>query len=38
MEDIQSLAAEIMRGKKEKEEERKKNKRQGENIMDCPIP
>jgi len=35
MADIQSAAAEIRRGKKE---ERKKNKRQDENIMVCPIP
>jgi len=33
---IQSAAAEIRRGKKKKE--RKKNKRQDENIMVCPIP
>jgi len=36
MADIQSAAAEIRQGKKE--EERKKNKRQDENIMVCPIP
>jgi len=35
MADIQSAAAEIRRGKKE---ERRKNKRQDENIMVCPIP
>jgi len=35
MADIQSVAAEIRRGKKE---ERKKNKSQHENIMVCPIP
>jgi len=35
MVDIQSLTAEIRRGKKE-EEERKKP--QGKNIMACPIP
>jgi len=35
MVDIQSAEAEIRRGKKE---ERKKNKRQDENIMVCPIP
>jgi len=35
MADIQSAAAEIRRGKKER---RKKNKRQDENIMVCPIP
>jgi len=34
--DIQSAAAEIRRGKKE--EERKKNKRQDENITVCPVP
>jgi len=33
---IHSAAAEIRRGKK-KEESRKKNKRQDENIMVCPI-
>jgi len=33
MADIQS---EIRRGKKERK--KKKNKRQDENIMDCPIP
>jgi len=33
--DIQSAAAEIMRGKKRR---KKKNKRQDENIMVCPIP
>jgi len=36
MVDIQSAAAEIGRGKKKKEEERKKP--QGKNIMACPIP
>jgi len=36
MADIQSAAAEIRRGKKE--EERRKDKRQDENIMVCPIP
>jgi len=36
MADIQSEAVEIRRGKKE--ERRKKNKRQDENIMVCPIP
>jgi len=35
MADIQSAATEIRRGKKER---RKKNKRQDENIMVCPIP
>jgi len=35
MADIQSAAAEIRRGK---EKRRKKNKRQYENIMVCPIP
>jgi len=36
MADIQSVAAEIRRGKKERR--RKKNKPQHENIMVCPIP
>ena len=36
MVDIQSVAAEIRRGKKEEEEG--KNKPQHENIMVCPIP
>jgi len=36
MADIQSAAAEIRRGKKERR--RKKNKRQDENVMVCPIP
>jgi len=36
MADIQSAAAEIRRGKKERR--KKKNKRQDENIMVCPIP
>jgi len=35
MADIQSAAAEIRRGKKE--ERKKRNKRQDENIMVCPI-
>jgi len=35
MADIQSAVAEIRRGKKKR---RKKNKRQDENIMVCPIP
>jgi len=35
MADIQSVTAEIRRGKKE---ERKKKKPQDENIMVCPIP
>ena len=35
MVDIQSVAAEIRRGKKEEE---RKNKPQHENIMVCPIP
>jgi len=34
--DIQSAAAEIRRGKKERK--KKKNKPQHENIMVCPIP
>jgi len=37
MADIQSAAAEIRRGK-EIERRKKKNKRQDENIMVCPIP
>jgi len=37
MADIQSAVAEIRRGKKI-EEDRKKNKRQDENIMVCPTP
>jgi len=39
MADIQSVAAEIRRGKKrrKKKERRKKNKPQHENIMVCPI-
>jgi len=37
MADIQSAAAEIRRGKKERRM-KKKNKRQDENIMVCPIP
>jgi len=36
MADIQSATAEIRRGKKE--EERKRKKPQGKNIMVCPIP
>jgi len=36
MVDIQSAAAEIRRGKKEEEEDRKTP--QGKNIMACPIP
>jgi len=36
MADIQSAAAEIRRGKKIEEEERRK-KPQGKNIMACPI-
>jgi len=37
--DIQSSAAEIRRGKKDRKKERKKkNKRQDENIKVCPIP
>jgi len=35
MADIQSAVAEIRRGKKKEE---RKNKRQDENIMVCPIP
>jgi len=37
MADIQSATAEIRRGKKKIEEDRKK-KPQGNNIMACPIP
>jgi len=37
MADIQSVAAEIRRGKKERRR-RRKNKSQHENIMVCPIP
>ena len=37
MADIQSVAAEIRRGKK-KEERREENKRQDENIMSASIP
>jgi len=36
MVDIQSATAEIRRGKKE--EERQKKKPEGKNIMACPIP
>ena len=36
MVDIQSVAAEIRRGKKE-EEDRRRKKLQGKNIMVCPI-
>jgi len=35
MADIQSVTAEIRRGKKE---DRKKKKPQGKNVMACPIP
>jgi len=37
MVDIQSVAAEIRKGKKKKEEEGRK-KPQGKNIMACPVP
>jgi len=37
MADIQSVAAEIRRGKKKKKKKKKKNKPQHENIMVCPI-
>jgi len=37
MVDIQSLTAEIRRGKKERKKKKKKNKPQHENIMVCPI-
>jgi len=35
MAEIQSTAADVRRGKKEEE---RKNKRQDENMMVCPIP
>jgi len=39
MADIQSVTAEIRRGKKEDDERRRKKKKpHGKNIMDCPIP
>jgi len=38
MVDIQSVAAEIRRGKKRRRRRRRKNKPQHENIMVCPIP
>jgi len=41
MADIQSVTAEIRRGKKrkkKKEEEKRRKKPQGKNIMVCPIP
>jgi len=39
MADIQSLTAEIRRGKKrKKEKEERKKKPQGKNIVVCPIP
>jgi len=38
MVDIQSVAAEIRRGKKKKKKKERKNKPQHENIMVCPIP
>jgi len=37
MVDIQSLTAEIRRGKKEEEEKKDRKKLQDENIMVCPI-
>jgi len=37
MVDIQSLTAEIRRGKKRKKEERRKKKKQDENIYGLPI-
>jgi len=37
MADIQSLTAEIRRGKKEIKKERKKKKPQGKNLMASPI-
>jgi len=37
MADIQSVAAEIRRGKKRRKKRRRKNKRQDENIMVCPV-
>jgi len=39
MADIQTLTAEIRRGKKrKKEKEKRKKKPQGKNIVVCPIP
>jgi len=38
MADIQSVTAEIRRGKKRRRRRRKKKKPQGKNIMVCPIP
>jgi len=38
MVDIQSVAAEIRRGKKRRRKKERKNKPQHENIMVCPIP
>jgi len=39
MVDIQSAAAEIRRGKKERKKDRRRRKKpQGKNIMACPIP
>jgi len=37
MVDIQSVAAEIRRGKKDKKIDRRRKKPQGKNIMACPI-
>jgi len=37
MADIQSLTAEIRRGKQKRKKEKKKKKPQGKNIMVCPI-
>jgi len=37
MADIQSVAAEIRRGKKKRKKERRRKKSQGKNIMVCPI-
>jgi len=37
MVDIQSVAAEIRRGKKDRKIDRRRKKSQGKNIMTCPI-
>jgi len=37
MVDIQSVAAEIRRGKKDRKIDRRRKKPQGKNIMACPI-
>jgi len=38
MVDIQSVAAEIRPGKKKRQNDRRRKKPQGKNIMACPIP